>query len=137
MYTSPFDLTGLLISAHHAGVIAAASVHAGPERALARPTLWMVNLVGSVAAVCTTLALVPQLARVWRLKTARDISLLMFMVYSVGELLWLIYGIYIHSMPVIAANAVSLVLALFILWLKLHYGDGNAPLAHHTASAGK
>lgn len=85
------------------------------------PPLWIVNLVGSIAAVCTTIAFVPQLARVYRRKTARDISLVMFSVFSVGELLWLIYGIFIHSFPVILANVVTLALCLAILSLKLHY----------------
>ncbi|MFZ0662102.1 MAG: SemiSWEET transporter [Acidobacteriaceae bacterium] len=86
-----------------------------------RLTLWVVNLVGTAAAVCTTIAFVPQLVRVYRLKTARDISFAMFLVFSVGELLWLIYGIFIHSLPVILANAVTLGLALAILSLKARY----------------
>lgn len=85
------------------------------------PALWIVNLIGSVAAVCTTIAFVPQLARVYRRKTARDISLVMFTVFSVGEVLWLVYGIFIHSLPVILANATTLALCLAILSLKLHY----------------
>lgn len=85
------------------------------------PALWIVNLVGTAAAVCTTIAFVPQLVRVYRLKSARDISLIMFTVFSVGELLWLIYGIFIRSLPVILANAVTLGLSLAILSLKLRY----------------
>ena len=85
------------------------------------PPLWIVNLIGSCAAVCTTIAFVPQLVRVYRRKTARDISVSMFLVFSVGELLWFLYGIYIHSLPVVLANAVTLALALAILTLKLHY----------------
>ena len=83
--------------------------------------LWIANLIGSCAAVCTTIAFVPQLVRVYRRKTARDISLSMFLVFSVGELLWFLYGIFIHSFPVILANAVTLALALSILALKLRY----------------
>jgi len=85
------------------------------------PALWIINLIGSAAAVCTTIAFVPQLARVYRRKTARDISLTMFTVFSLGELLWLLYGIFIRSLPVTLANAVTLGLALAILFLKLHY----------------
>lgn len=83
--------------------------------------LWIVNLIGSCAAVCTTIAFVPQLVRVYRRKTARDISVSMFLVFSVGELLWFVYGIFIHSFPVILANAVTLALAVSILALKLRY----------------
>lgn len=85
------------------------------------PALWIVNLIGTIAAVCTTIAFVPQLVRVYRLKSAREISFLMFLMFSVGELLWMIYGIFIGSLPVILANAVTLGLALAILSLKLRY----------------
>jgi MtN3 and saliva related transmembrane protein len=77
--------------------------------------------VGMSAAFCTTVAFVPQLARVWKRKSAQDISLGMFLLFSTGELLWLFYGILIGSLPVEAANAVTLVLALAILLLKLRY----------------
>jgi MtN3 and saliva related transmembrane protein len=83
--------------------------------------LWIINFIGSAAAVCTTVSFVPQLIRVWRLKSARDISLTMFLVFSLGVFLWLVYGIYIHSFPVILANAVTLALSLAILTLKLQY----------------
>jgi MtN3 and saliva related transmembrane protein len=79
------------------------------------------NTVGSIAAFCTTTAFVPQLIRVWRLKSARDISLNMFLLFSFGELMWLVYGLLIHSVPVILANVVTLLLALWILVLKLRY----------------
>jgi MtN3 and saliva related transmembrane protein len=79
------------------------------------------EIIGTVAAICTTIAFVPQLARVWRRKSAADISLGMFLCFSFGVLLWLIYGIRIHSRPVIEANAATLVLSLAILLLKLRY----------------
>jgi MtN3 and saliva related transmembrane protein len=80
-----------------------------------------INLIGTAAACCTTISFVPQLIRVWKLKTARDISLTMFSVFSAGVFLWLIYGIFIHSFPVTFANAVTLALSLAILFLKLRY----------------
>lgn len=79
------------------------------------------TLIGYAAAVCTTVAFVPQLLRVWQRRTARDISLSMFLVFSIGELFWLLYGIFIHSLPVILANAITLLLALAILTLKLYF----------------
>jgi len=87
----------------------------------------MVELLGSLAAVCTTASLVPQLMRVWRRKSAQDISLGMFSMFSLGVALWLIYGILIGSRPVEAANAVTLVLSLAILVLKLRYDRRPLP----------
>ena len=86
---------------------------------LAEP-VW-VEWIGFVAAFCTTAAFIPQLVRVYRLKSARDISLPTFLLFSVGVFLWLLYGIYTGSRPVIASNTVTLVLSLSILFLKLKY----------------
>jgi len=80
-----------------------------------------INLVGYFAAACTTVSLVPQLARVWRLRSARDISLVMFSVYSLGVILWLVYGLCLHFAPIILANAISIVLSVAILVLKLRF----------------
>ena len=82
---------------------------------------WSITLIGSIAAICTTGAFVPQVIRVWRLKSAEEISLTTFLVFSVGTLAWLIYGLLILSYPVILANAVTLVLSLTMVSLKLNY----------------
>jgi MtN3 and saliva related transmembrane protein len=81
-----------------------------------------VELLGFVAAFCTTAAFVPQLVRVLRLRSARDVSLPTFVMFSVGVFLWLLYGLDIGSKPVIASNGVTLVLSVSILILKLRYG---------------
>jgi MtN3 and saliva related transmembrane protein len=75
--------------------------------------------LGLAAAFCTTAAFVPQLIRVLRLRLARDISLPTFLMFSIGVFLWLLYGLYTGSKPVIASNAVTLVLSVSILILKL------------------
>jgi MtN3 and saliva related transmembrane protein len=80
-----------------------------------------IEAIGFAAATLTTAALVPQLIRVWRLRSAREISLGMFLMFSVGVTLWLIYGLYVHAMPVVLANAVTLVLSLSILVLKIRF----------------
>jgi MtN3 and saliva related transmembrane protein len=80
-----------------------------------------VNAIGMVAAFCTTISFVPQLIRVWRLRSAREISLIMFLIFSLGTALWLLYGIFIHSVPVILANAVTMALSLAILALKVRF----------------
>jgi MtN3 and saliva related transmembrane protein len=77
--------------------------------------------LGFAAAFCTTAAFVPQLVRVLRLRSARDISLPTFLMFSIGVFLWLLYGIYTGSKPVIASNAVTLVLSVSILVFKLRF----------------
>lgn len=80
------------------------------------------NAIGMMAAICTTVSFVPQLIRVWQLRSAREISLTMFLVFSLGVFLWLVYGVFIQSAPVILANAVTLALSLAILALKVRFG---------------
>ncbi len=80
-----------------------------------------VNNIGFVAAFCTTMAFVPQLVRVLKLRSAREISLGTFLLFSIGVFLWLLYGIYSGSKPVIASNAATLGLSLSILYFKMRY----------------
>lgn len=89
------------------------------------PTPHWVDVTGFAAAFCTTTAFIPQLVRVVRLKSARDISLGTFLLFSIGVFLWLLYGIYSGSRPVIASNGFTLILSISILILKLKY-DRNA-----------
>ena len=81
-----------------------------------------VDLLGFAAGVLTTLAFLPQAILIWRLKRAVGVSLGMYAIFTAGVAMWLAYGIAIGSWPVIAANAVTLALALFILGMKLRFG---------------
>jgi MtN3 and saliva related transmembrane protein len=81
----------------------------------------VIDMIGFAAATCTTISFLPQLLRVLKLRSARDISLGMFSIFSFGTALWLTYGILAHSIPVALANAVTFILASWILILKLKY----------------
>ncbi len=80
-----------------------------------------VDAIGYVAASMTTTALIPQLVKVIRTKSAGDISLGMFAVYTTGVVGWLTYGVLAPAKPVMIANCVSLVLASSILSCKLYF----------------
>ncbi len=79
----------------------------------------MANLIGIVAGTLTTVAFLPQVIRTWRTRRADDISLGMLLLFTTGVALWEIYGLAIGAAPVIAANAVTVVLALAMVVLKL------------------
>jgi len=80
-----------------------------------------IDMIGFAAAICTTISFLPQLIRVLKLRSARDISLGMFSIFSFGTALWLTYGILSHSIPVAVANFVTFILAGWILILKIKY----------------
>lgn len=79
-------------------------------------------MLGLTAGTLTTVAFIPQLAKAWRSKSTGDLSWAMVITFSTGVLLWLIYGIWMDSLPVILANAVTLVLQAGIVSLKIKYG---------------
>jgi MtN3 and saliva related transmembrane protein len=79
------------------------------------------NTLGLVAGSLTTLAFVPQVVKIWRTRSADDISTIMFLLFSTGVLLWLLYGIALNAPPIIVANGVTLVLALLVLVLKFRF----------------
>ena len=81
-----------------------------------------IDVIGYCAATMATISFLPQLIRVVKLRTARDISLGMFLIFSIGIALWLIYGLLQHDIPLIAANGITLVLALTILGFKIRHG---------------
>jgi len=78
-------------------------------------------LIGYLAGALTTIAFVPQVVRAWKLKETRDLSLTMLMLFAAGILLWTCYGIWTESLPIIAANAITFVLVLVLLGLKVRY----------------
>lgn len=80
-----------------------------------------INLIGYVAATMTTVSFVPQLLRVIKLRSARDVSLGMFLIFTTGTAFWLLYGVLSGSFPVALANSVTFVLSLAILLLKLRF----------------
>lgn len=80
-----------------------------------------IDLVGYLAAILTTLAFIPQALLTWKNKHAQGVSLGMYVIFTVGITLWLIYGLCIHVWPLIIANAITLALAGFILTMKIVY----------------
>ena len=78
--------------------------------------------LGLAAGLLTTVAFLPQVWQVWKSRSARDISLPMYLIFTLGVALWLVYGLMTAAMPVIAANAVTLLLAGAVLAMKLRFG---------------
>jgi MtN3 and saliva related transmembrane protein len=78
--------------------------------------------VGLVAGGITTLSFLPQVVRVYRLKSAYKISLTFTVFFAIGIAGWLAYGIMLQQLPLILWNGLSLALALSMLFAKLRYG---------------
>ena len=80
-----------------------------------------VEIVGSVAAACTTLCWLPQSVKIIREKKTGGISVVTQSVFTVGTALWATYGFIVNNHPILYANIVTFAFALVILILKLRY----------------
>ena len=80
-----------------------------------------VDTIGYLAASLTTAAFVPQALLTWKTRRAEGISLLMYSIFIAGVALWLTYGWLLQAWPIIVANLLTLLLATFILVMKLVY----------------
>ena len=79
------------------------------------------SIIGTLAGTLTTISFLPQLIKTLRLKSARDLSWGMWIVFVTGIALWILYGFLLHAMPVILANVVTFILSGWILVLKVIY----------------
>ena len=84
-----------------------------------------IELIGLIAAVLTTAAFLPQVYKTWKTKDVSALSLPMLILFFIGIVLWLIYGIYLKSLSMILANGITVVSALLLLYFKIRYDDKN------------
>lgn len=78
-----------------------------------------IEIIGIAAALCTTAAFAPQAYKIYKEKSAKEVSLTMYLVMLTGLILWLIYGIVINSISIKLANTVSIGLVVMIIYYKL------------------
>ena len=83
---------------------------------------FVVDVVGSIAALLTTICWLPQTLKIIKTKDTSAISLASQTIFALGVILWLIYGFMILSWPIIAANFITLILLIVIIYLKLQHG---------------
>jgi MtN3 and saliva related transmembrane protein len=81
-----------------------------------------IDLIGALAGTLTTLAFIPQVWRIWQTRSARDLSLSMYLIFTSGVALWFVYGLTLGAWPIIVCNGVTLVLAATVLAMKLRFG---------------
>ncbi|PVW16249.1 SemiSWEET family sugar transporter [Marixanthomonas spongiae] len=85
-----------------------------------------VTVLGLLAGLCTTSAVVPQLLKAWKTKRVNDVSPTMFVILMLGVGLWVVYGILKHDLAIILTNGVSFLFNLSMLYVMIRYRkNGN------------
>ena len=81
-----------------------------------------ITIIGFIAGGLTAISFLPQILQVYRTRQARDLSLPMFTVLTIGIFLWIVYGILSKSLPIVIANSIAFVFCSYIVIMKIKYG---------------
>lgn len=80
-----------------------------------------VDILGYAAGAITSLTFLPQVIKTWKEKSAKDVSLLMFIIAAVNEVMWIAYGVLLNNWVIILTNSIVLAMSLTMIYLKLRY----------------
>jgi len=80
-----------------------------------------IEILGLIAASLTTAAFIPQVYKAWRYKSTKDISIVMYLILLIGLFLWIIYGIYHRSIPILFTNIITSLLVILMIGLKIKH----------------
>lgn len=81
--------------------------------------------LGFAAGLLTTIAFVPQVVKIWKSKSARDVSLAAFATFTVGIAVWIVYGIVKGAPSIVVWNVVTMAFSIAILVMKVKYHEGG------------
>ena len=84
-----------------------------------------IEFFGFLAALLTTIAFLPQLYKTWKTRSADDVSLIMLILFIIGLICWIIYGLKINSLPILVANIITFIFNFSILILKITYSKNK------------
>ena len=79
------------------------------------------DILGYAAGAITSLTFLPQVIKTWKEKSAKDVSLLMFVIAAVNEVMWIAYGALLNNWVIILTNVIVLAMSLTMIYLKLRY----------------
>ncbi|MBK9358897.1 MAG: hypothetical protein IPN08_16210 [Bacteroidales bacterium] len=80
-----------------------------------------IEIIGTTAGILSCITFMPQVVKTWKLKSARDISPVMFVIAMVSTLLWLVYGILIGSFSMIFTNVIVCLMSVVMLVLYFRF----------------
>jgi MtN3 and saliva related transmembrane protein len=80
-----------------------------------------IQILGLLAGTITSITFLPQVIKIWKTRSAKDLSLMMFLLLMLGVILWLTYGLVIKDAAIIYTNSMVLAMSLILLYFKLRF----------------
>ena len=84
-----------------------------------------VDVLGYAAGAVTSLTFLPQVVKTWKDKSAKDVSLMMFIIAAINEVMWIVYGALLNNWVIIFTNSIVLAMSLTMIFLKLRYNKNG------------
>lgn len=84
-----------------------------------------VDYVGYFGSFLTSITFIPQVYKAWKTKSVGDLSIWMMLIVVLSTIVWLVYGLAIHSGPVMAANSIVFALSLLLIYFKYAFKNNN------------
>lgn len=81
------------------------------------------TILGYTASAVTVFTFLPQVIKTWKEKSAKNVSLMMFVIAIANEILWIAYGVMINNMVIIVTNVIMMCMASIMIYLKFRYKD--------------
>lgn len=83
--------------------------------------MYSIELLGFIAGGLVAISILPQLIKSWKTKSTNDLSISWMSINILGQVLWIVYGVYINSISLVIMSSLTLVFALSLVFLKLKY----------------
>ncbi len=80
------------------------------------------EIIGFIAGILVAISLVPQVVKSWKTKSTKDIALFWSIVNLSGQILWIVYGVYVGSVSLVVMSSITLIMNIFMIGLKLKFG---------------
>ena len=80
-----------------------------------------IDILGYAACAVTALTFLPQVVKTWKEKSAKNVSLMMFIIAFINEVMWIAYGVFRDDMVIIVTNVIMISMCTVMISLKLKY----------------
>jgi MtN3 and saliva related transmembrane protein len=81
----------------------------------------LAQIIGLMAGTITSITFIPQVIRIWKTRSAKDLSMVMMLLLIIGTSLWLSYGLMIRDAAIIYTNSMVLAMSMIMMFFKLKY----------------
>ena len=81
-----------------------------------------IEVIGFVAGILVAISLFPQVIKSWKTRSTKDVALSWSVINLAGQILWIVYGVYIGSASLVVMSSIALVMNVFMVSLKLKFG---------------